>query len=256
MCPACAIRRSYKQQQKFMKILKVKEDLKEKEWFYIVIPVRHSKSESYETVFNRLEVVRQKITQSMRNARKGKTNNFWSQFSGGMFSTETTKTKNGWNVHLNLIINAPKGTKLALNRFNQAKPLEEWLKAKGDGSYVHNIQKIDSSSDQSMRNSLVEVLKYSLKFSSLSNSDLLEVYVRTYRKRLFGTFGNMRGVGIEDVELEGDSVPDNEFLELIFRRVGYEYKVEGISRRNVESLDKEEIETTNFNDVLKYIGLY
>jgi len=36
---------------------------------------------------------------------------------------------------------------------------------------------------------------------------------------LFGTFGNMRGVGIDNVDLSGDIDLDSEFIELIFRRI-------------------------------------
>jgi hypothetical protein len=253
LCPACAIRRAYKQQLKFMEILESKNELIDLEWFYIVVPVRHSSNESYDLVFNRLENVRKKITMSMRNARRGSGNNFWSIFNGGMYSTETTKTANGWNIHLNLIINAPRGTKITLNKHNQALDLEEWLKVHADGSYVHNIQQIrerphreSSRNDneekrdeatteralvsdkrdlkleekkQALRDGIVEVLKYSLKFSSLSSFDLLEVYIRTYRKRLFGTFGNMRGVGLENVDLSGNLELDSEFIELIYRRI-------------------------------------
>ena len=253
LCPACAIRRAYKQQLKFMEILQSKRELIDLDWFYIVVPVRHSVNESYDVVFNRVESVRKKITMSMRDAKRGKGNNFWSVFNGGMYSTETTKTPNGWNIHLNLIINAPKGTKITLNRHNQAQELEEWLKVYAEGSYVHNIQQIrerphreSSRNDneekrdeatteralgedkrvpgqeektQALRDGIVEVLKYSLKFSSLSSFDLLEVYIRTYRKRLFGTFGNMRGVGLENVDLSGNLELDSEFIELIYRRI-------------------------------------
>ena len=248
LCPACAIRRAYKQQLKFMEILENKEQLIDQEWFYVVIPVKHNIKESYDVVFQRVELVKKKIMMSMRNAKRGSGNNFWSVFNGGMYSTETTRTDNGWNVHLNLIVNAPKTTQITLNKHKQALDLEEWLKVHADGSYVHNIQHIkeqphreSSRNDseekrdgetteralvastrkkQALRDSIVEVLKYSLKFSSLSPFDLLEVYIRTYRKRLFGTFGNMRGVGIEDVDLAGDVRLDSEFIELIFRRIG------------------------------------
>lgn len=264
LCPACAVRRAYKQQQKFMKILEADQSLKDEDWYYIVLPVRHNKDESYLTVYERLESVRKKITMSMRNSVKGRRgNNFWSQFTGGMFSVETTKTKNGWNIHLNLIVNAPKGSNIPLksikNRKGQVSHQNDDLKAflmRTADSYMHDISKIDSSSTKEIRNSLVEVLKYSLKFSSLSNSDLLEVYVRTYRKRLFGTFGNMRGVGIEQVELEGDIAPDEKFIELIFRRVGYEYKLDSLLYKTELTKNKDDIETTDFNQVLKHINLY
>jgi len=192
----------------------------------------------------------------MRNSRSGIGNNFWSQFKGGMYSTETTKSKNGWNVHLNLIINAPKGTKIALNGYKQAKPLEDWLKKNAEGSYVHNIDKLDTSSDEKMKEALVEVLKYSLKFSSLDNYDLLNIFIDTYRKRLFGTFGNMRGHNIENVSLEGDIKIDEEFVEFIFMRAGLKYEcysVTAIKGVKIKSLGFDD-ELLNAN--LKYNSIY
>ena len=243
MCPACAVRRAYKQQQKFIKILEAEQSLKDTDWYYIVIPVKHHKTESFETVYNRLDGVLKKILKSMRNSKQGKGNNFFSLFTGGMYSIEATHTENGWNVHLNLIINAPKGTLIALkdirNRKGQVSHQNEGLRlflVRSADSQMHNIQKIDSSTDEKMREALVEVLKYSLKFSSLTSQQLLEVYIKTYRKRLFGTFGNLRGVGIEDIDLEGDTLVDPEYLELIFTRCDFEYT---LYKREIKQIEKE-----------------
>ena len=243
MCPACTVRRAYKQQQKFIKILEAEQSLKDTDWYYIVIPVKHHKTESFETVYNRLDGVLKKILKSMRNSKQGKGNNFFSLFTGGMYSIEATHTENGWNVHLNLIINAPKGTLIALkdirNRKGQVSHQNEGLRlflVRSADSQMHNIQKIDSSTDEKMREALVEVLKYSLKFSSLTSQQLLEVYIKTYRKRLFGTFGNLRGVGIEDIDLEGDTLVDPEYLELIFTRCDFEYT---LYKREIKQIEKE-----------------
>ena len=238
LCPACAIRRSYKQQQKFLKILEAKQDLKDLDWYYMVIPVKHNKSESFETVLNRIESVRRKIAMSMRDSQRGKSNNIWSVFRGGMYATEVTNTKNGWNVHLNLIINAPKGTKLPLREYKQTRhgklkiwfensSISDWLTQKATGSHIHSVQKIDFDDEEKIMEALVEVLKYSLKFSSLTNQQLLEVFIKTNRKRLFGTFGNLWGVGIEDVKLEGDEILDEDFVKLILIRSGFtiEYEI-------------------------------
>jgi len=226
LCPACAVRRAYKQQIKFMKILETDSQLKEKDWYYIVIPVKHNSSETFETVYQRVEDVRRKIVKSLNNGKKGKSHNIWADFSGGMYSTETTRSKNGWNVHLNLMINAPKGTKLPLkpirNRKGQVSyqngEIREFLMKYAD-SQIHNVSKIQDNTK--LRDEIVEVLKYSLKFSSLTNQDLLEIFIKTRRKRLFGAFGNMYGKNIENVELEGDEIVDDEFLELIFSRTNF-----------------------------------
>lgn len=177
-----------------------------------------------------------------------------------MSSIETTHSKNGWNVHLNLIINAPKGIKMPLKSIknsrgqtsSQNEDLRQFMLKNAD-SQMHNIQKLDFTEEENIREALVEILKYSLKFSGLTNQQLLEVYVKTYKKRLFGTFGNLRGVGIEEVSLEGDVLLDTEFLELIFTRAYSDYTLYKKELKQIVDVEKR---TTDFNDVLKYLHLY
>lgn len=234
LCPACAVRRAYKQQQKFLKAWNKEKDLQSKNWYYIVIPVKHSIDETIEEVYNRLDRVRKSILQAIRDNRKGKGWGFWSKFDGGMGSIEVTKTRNGWNVHLNLLVcsdmeielrekrTRDKNGNLKINYIND--DLMDHLRKVGDGSFVHNIAKIDTASEESLKSNLVEVLKYSLKFSSLSTIDLVKVYMSLYRKRLFFTFGILWGMKLDNVELEGDDVVDDEFIEVIYERVAGGYK--------------------------------
>lgn len=234
LCSACAVRRAYKQQQKFLKAWGREKDLRSKNWYYIVIPVKHSFGEAIEVVYDRLDRVRKSILKAVRNSKSGRKAGFWGQFDGGMGSIEVTRTYNGWNVHLNLLVSTSSEIELKQiitkgrkgykeNYINE--DLMKHLERVGDGSYVHNISKIDTSNEESLRASLVEVLKYSLKFSSLSVLDLIEVYMKLYRKRLFFTFGNMWGLKLDEVELEGDDVVDNEFIEVIYNRVFGGYAV-------------------------------
>ena len=234
LCVACAVRRAYKQQIKFMSIIETNKDLLKQDWYYIVLPIKHTKNDYYDDVMERVISMRKKITQSMRNSRKGKSNNFWSSFDGGMYSQEVTHNDNGWNVHLNLIVNAPKGTKIPLksinNRRGQVSYQNEDLRLfmmKNYDSQMHNISKIEDNTK--LRDEIVEVLKYSLKFSSLTQQQLFYVFVKSVGVRLFGTFGNLWGKGLESVELEGDLILDKDFEELIFIRafgeLGQEYKL-------------------------------
>jgi len=249
LCPACAVRRAYKQQQKFLKAWNKEKDLQSKNWYYIVIPVKHSTDETIEEVYNRLDRVRKSILKAIRNNKAGKKAGFWGQFDGGMGSIELTKTYNGWNVHLNLLVCSDDDIELekitTKDKFGNCKinyinnQLIKHLKKVADGSFIHNISKIDISSEDELKSNLVEVMKYSLKFSSLSILDLVEVYMKLYRKRLFFTFGNLWGLKLDDVELEGDDLVDDEFVEVMYRRVfgGYE-KVS-------EELKKEEKKSNN-----------
>jgi hypothetical protein len=234
LCPACAVRRAYKQQLRFMQSLKAAPQLLDLDWYYIVIPVVHHAHESFETVFERLSRVVRSIVKACNKKRNGGRPGIWGYFDGAMYSIETTKTKNGWNVHLNLLINAPRaGHRLELvpvrNRRGQISlqnpKIGEFLQRVADGSRMHNISPLDFSDSEAIRDNLVEVLKYSLKFSSLNEADLLEVYSKTYRKRLFGTFGNLRGLDLEGVELDSDEVLDEDFVRIMFARSGLSYQL-------------------------------
>jgi hypothetical protein len=244
LCPACAVRRAYKQHQKFEKIIQEYPELLENEWFYIVIPVQHKISDSFEVVWNRAQKVLQAIRQSINNSRKrGYASNIFGLFLGGMYAIETTYTANGWNIHINFLINAPKGflwpSDLNIyrkgNRIHyQAKEIEEFISRVVPGSYVHSISHLSMTDPEDRKSNLVEILKYSLKFSSLTDQRLLEFYIDTYRRRLFGTFGNLYGLGIDDVELEGDEVLSGDFVEMIFIRAGGEYRLHQVNERRNE----------------------
>jgi hypothetical protein len=256
ICSACAVRRAYKQQLKFLTILDSEKAFLDKDWYYIVLPVKHSKEESFETVFNRVASTRSRLIRAMRDKRSRGGRGFWHSFAGGMYALEVTHTKNGWNIHLNLLVNAPKGTLIPLSTYKQVyhgkakewhmnSDLADWLKSAADDSYQHNIQKLDMSSDEVIRGNLVEILKYSLKFASLSAQETIEVFVKTTGKRLFGTFGNLWGKGMkEDIELSGDEIIDEDFIELIFTRSFDDFDLPQYSlyKREEKTLtDKEKI---------------
>jgi hypothetical protein len=225
MCPACAVRRASKQQDKFFDFLGAEPDLLDNDWYYLVIPVKHTKEESIEVVYERLNRIRKFILKAMRDARNGKKAGFFGNFLGGMGSIEVTKTDNGWNIHMNMLLNAPKSFIFAIRGIKNKKgqvsyqnvKIRDFLINTAD-SYMHNITKLDFSSDELIKKNLLEVLKYSLKFSSLDTLDLIKVYIAFYRKQLFFTFGNLAKIKLEKVELDEKDKIDEDFIRLIFER--------------------------------------
>lgn len=231
VCMACAVGRAYNQQKKFMQSLEVfpyenGEDLLSKRWYYIVTPVRHSINDSLEVVYDRVDRLRKSALMQMRDGRRSKSRGFWSYFKGGMGSVEITYTENGWNVHINWLVysdNKVQYKEVSDGRkiWYQNDSLERFLKRFND-SYIHSINELDFCNREAIRKNLLEVLKYSLKFGSLNPAQLIEVYYKLYRKRLFFTFGTLRGLDLEavdDVAL-GDDIKDNEdFIRLIYERL-------------------------------------
>jgi len=241
ICMACAVGRAYNQQKKFLKSLEVMkksgQDLFEKHWYYIVTPVRHSKDEPLEVVFERVSKLRQSALMQMRNSRRRNTAGFWSQFKGGMGSVEFTYTSNGWNVHINWLVysdNRVQYKKVTDGKkfWYQNEELEEFL-SKFNDSYIHSINELNFSSKDVIKDNLLEVLKYALKFSSLSPEQLVEVYYKLYRKRLFFTFGSLRSLNLEGVKKVsiGDDIEGfEEFYRVIMGRIEkdgrYDYECE------------------------------
>jgi hypothetical protein len=242
LCMACAVGRAYNQQKKFIQALEVfpyeyDEDLLSKYWYYIVTPVKHSIEESLDVVYNKIDRLRKSALMQMRNSRRRNTGGFWSQFKGGMGSIEVTYTDNGWNVHINWLVYSDNRVQYKEKVDEKGKKryenddLERFLR-RFDGSHIHFIGELDFSSREAIRKNLLEVLKYSLKFSSLDPAKLIEVYYKFYRKRLFFTFGTLRGLDLEsvdDVSLGDDIEDTEEFLRIIYQKVKNSYELKYIS---------------------------
>jgi hypothetical protein len=224
LCPACAMRRASKQVKKVYDTISYSDKLKNKNWYYIVLPVKHNITEDFETVFNRAKDGLQKLRKSLDNAKQKRAKNFFSQFDGLFYSFEVTKSSNGWNVHINLLCCSDKEIqgiykythKNGQVTYQHHDIMRDWSKYTDNNSYMHSINKLDTSSKDDIIKNLLEVFKYSLKFQDLENKDLLEVYEKTYQKRLLGAFGILYNIKL-DVELENDEVLDEEFLEIVYR---------------------------------------
>jgi len=232
LCPACAMRRASKQVKKVYDYFQENPELKKKYWYYIVLPVKHNSSEDFETVFNRAKDGLKSLRKSINNNKRGKgRESFFSQFNGLFYSFEVTKTKNGWNNHINLLCCADKeiqGIRKKGKTFIHNDIMRDWKKYTDNESYVHSINKIDISNEDSLIKNLLEIFKYSLKFQDLKNEDLLEVYEKTYKKRLLGSFGSLYGIKIH-VDLNDSEVLGDKFLQIIY---AYNFKTKEYSERS------------------------
>jgi hypothetical protein len=234
LCPFCASRRAYKQQMKIEKFFEINPEYLSKNWFYIVLPVKHEINESFEIVFNRLRNGLNKIRYSINNNKNGKgKKSFFSQFDGLFYSIETTYNhNNGWNVHVNIMacssvefdydlvekINHQTGK----YSYHSPELSLEWEKY--TGSFIHNISKLNFETPEQIKKNLLEIFKYSVKFSELFDIHLHEFYEFTQSKRLLGAIGCFYGLKL-DVLLEGDIQLDDDFVEYLYQRFDDDYLV-------------------------------
>jgi len=223
LCSACAMRRATKQVLKVNEQLKHYPALKTGYWYYIVIPVRHNEGEHFTEVHARLKRVLKSINQSMRDGKRNKSFNVFSTWEGTMTSEEFTKSKNGWNVHANILVHTLEPLELIYSytsdhgtKYYYNKDISLLLeKYSGNGSYRHTVNSINIKKEDDLIRSLQEIFKYALKFSDLNNEDLAIAYFSTEGKRLLATSGSLRGIKF-DVTLKEEDRADILFYEVLY----------------------------------------
>lgn len=249
LCPACARRRASKQRNKVYKYIQENPALKDKHWYYIVLPVKHNKTESFTTVFNRAKDGLKTLRMAIKDNKRGKgRESFFSQFNGLFYSFEVTKSKNGWNNHINLLCCSDHEIKGIYNYKQKDGSttsqhlgiMEDWARFTDNKSYMHSINKIDTSTEEGLMTNLFEIFKYSLKFQDLKNEDLLEAYSSTHNKRLLGSFGSLYGIKT-DVDLDTNEVLDSEYLRIFLKydlQINQYYEAE---QREIRKVKKEDL---------------
>jgi hypothetical protein len=131
--------------------------------------------------------------------------------AGGLYAYEVTNKGNGWHPHLHIFA-------LLSDWVDQAKLSSEWLAITGDSSIV-GIQRVKpnpKAGGVSIECAMLEVIKYSLKFSDLSLDDTYHAYETLKGRRLLGSFGKLHGVKVPD-NLTDDPLYGLPYLERFYR---------------------------------------
>jgi len=138
----------------------------------------------------------------------------FSRISGAVWSTEFTKSPEGWHPHLHMICAVPKGDSPI--RWGKGSQLAlDWQSVTGDSFITHSAPIAASGQDLAL--SLCEVLKYALKFSDLDLADNLHAFETLKGKRLVQASGCFYGLEIpEDDDLVDDPL-DKPYISLFFK---------------------------------------
>ena len=213
LCPLCAIRRSARLLRRYLERCTYLASAHD---FYLVTLTVKNGPDLTERYTHLLSSWK-RITQ---RAKKGY--GAFATASGAFGSIEVTKSGHGWHPHMHMVWAIPKG--MSLLRWGKGSQLsKDWMAATGDSCIVH-AERIGAAGGiplgcaggaDPLVSALCEVLKYSLKFSSLSLSDNLEAYWMLKGKRLTRAYGCFWGLEIPDEPLD-DSQLDGPFLEWLF----------------------------------------
>lgn len=209
LCPFCSKRIVYNKRKKVMEFLNKKPELLKKNRFYIVLTVKHTREDSLNDVWDKLHDAKKMLSNKSRKDKynmkhwKGSKSFFW-WFDGIYWAIETTKTKNWWNVHLNILWCTDDDLKLETittkDKDNKDKEItisralmEEWKSTTKD-SKITSCTKLDMSTTQTKQWAIQEVFKYSLKDDWMYPSQKVEFANFTRGKRMMWWWGELQSM--------------------------------------------------------------
>lgn len=142
----------------------------------------------------------------------------WNKLAGGVSAIEVTYGVGGWHVHMHVFV--------LLTAYIDFRELsKEWKRFTGD-SMIVDVRKCRGG----IMAGLVEVLKYSTKFSSMTVEQIYEAHSICGGSRLINPFGILRGVNSGDIDeddISGMTGPYRDFYARWFEaaakfRIKYE----------------------------------
>lgn len=148
---------------------------------------------------------------------------------GALWSTEFTRSPEGWHPHLHMIAARPKGSEPL--RWGKGSPLsDDWQAVTGDSFIVH-AERIRPTHD-GICGALCETLKYAVKFGDLDLADNWEAYQTLKGKRLMASSGCLWGLVLPDDADLDDSQLDGPYIDFFYRFLGSSgYRLQNIPAR-------------------------
>jgi hypothetical protein len=153
--------------------------------------------------------------------KRGSGSSSLANVEGAVFSFEVTKKGKGWHPHVHCF--AMVSEPFVLDHKGRCPQLiEEWKRITGD-SFIVDVRPITGDPAEAF----VEVLKYAVKFSSLSIQDNWKAFLYLRGSRLLGSFGCFFGVEVPD-DLADEPLEELPYTDMFFRyvspSVGYNYE--------------------------------
>lgn len=224
LCPLCAIRRGGRLLRRYLE--RCEYIAPGHDFYMVTLTVKNGPdlAERYKHLLASWKRLNQR-------AKKGY--GAFADASGAFGSIEFTKSEHGWHPHMHMLWAMPKGTPPL--RWGQGSQLGmDWLAATGD-SYIVHARPIEAAgvpatgaggadtvagtpAADALVGALCEVLKYALKFGSLSLDDNLHAYDVLKGKRLSRAYGCFWGLEVPE-KLDDDPM-DGPFIEWLFRYAG------------------------------------
>lgn len=255
----------------YEKVLENQGNILDKHWYYIVLTVVNDSD--IDKCFNHLRGSFDTVRQLIKDFKKGKNNSTVFRVAGGLYSIEITYNSynNTYHPHINLMLafDEPiKDVKMFPMKklknetkimYNSKLLSDEWKYITGD-SYITSVTPlpVEKENHTLLKKNLMEILKYSLKFNSMDEDVMIELYPHLFNKRLFGTLGFMYGLGLDKVKIE-EFITDRQYQLFIMNYVKGVYRfqpkqvevIQEIYDENGILIDDESILVNKIENLIK-----
>jgi hypothetical protein len=232
MCNMCAIRRSARLCQAYeAKVLQVLSDPETAHLKPVMITITIKNREDINDAFNHLKhsftrLQKRAIEQKHRKKPPAVMDEF-TKIKGGVYAFEIKKGKGGlWHPHIHFFA-------LIEEYIDQEKLSNEWFDITGD-SFVVGV----TACKNGVLKGLIEVLKYTTKFSEMKPSDIVEIADMARNRTLCSPVGILRGVKVqpidEDDQLDGDYI--DYIAHFLYRKNGYRLKLKTEVHETVDEI--------------------
>lgn len=227
ICPLCAMRRAAKATnaylEKYQLLLEENPRLKP---YMLTFTVQHNADQPLLEVLEKLtkpyKTLHQRRRQVLANTRGAKYTELC-KVLGGVTSTEVTHGDNGWHPHMHMLA-------LCEQPPSQIDLQQEWWDLTGDSHQV-DVRAIDPKDPIT---GFIEVLKYAMKFSTMSIPTNWAAASALKGRRLLNPFGLFWGVEVPE-SLTDEPLDGLPFIERFYRYLNGSYTLTG------ESLQKNHV---------------
>lgn len=213
LCPLCAIRRGAKLLSRYIdRFHDVKAANGQLTPYLVTFTVKDG--DSLQERFKHL----QKSIQTYHKRRHRKNSSCEALKAHGAVWSYEVKRGSGsgsWHPHVHAIW-------LCESPPDQAQLSAEWHSITGD-SYIVDVRKINTSSDEKTVKGFLEVFKYAVKFSDQSEEDTWHCHEVLSGRRLIGSFGSLYGIPEPD-DLADDPLEGLPFVEYFYEFIGGSYR--------------------------------
>lgn len=211
LCKACAVRRAAKLYEAYLPKIQSVVDQHQGKLVPAMITLTTKNGPDLIERLHHFKSAWSSMLAAKRKASKGSDRHTpieWNKVLGSLRAIEVTVSKNQeWHVHAHIFV-------LLTDYIDQPSLSSQWERFTGD-SYVVDVRKCRNGIEPG----LLEVLKYSCKFSSMTNPQVYEVHSKFRGTRLVDPQGLFRGVPEPDIDSDDSSDMTGPYRDFIARWV-------------------------------------